>query len=67
MVNEVDIQLAISDLKSQEKPNFTQIAIEYKLDCTTLKRRFNGQTISHHQARSIHQQLLTDAQEENSF
>ena len=64
MVNEADIELAIGDLESQKKPNFTQIANKHNLHRSTLKRRFNGETTSHHQARSIHQQLLTDAQEE---
>jgi hypothetical protein len=40
MVNEADIAKAISDLDSQEVPNFAQIAKKYSLDRTTLMRRY---------------------------
>jgi hypothetical protein len=64
MVNEADILKAISDLNAQEKPQYAQIARKYGLDRTTLMRRYKGQTVSNEAAHSIHQKLLTDAQEE---
>jgi len=64
MVNEKDIQLALDDLKSQEAINFTATAKKYNLDRTTLMRRFKGKTASYQASRSVHQKLLTDAQEE---
>jgi hypothetical protein len=64
MVNEADILKAITDLDSQEKPQYAQIARKYNLDRTTLMRRYKGQTVSNQEAHSIHQKLLTNAQEE---
>ena len=64
MVNEKDIQKAISDLRSQKKPNYARTAEKYDVDRTTLMRRYKGQTTSNHEAHSIYQKLLTDAQEE---
>ena len=64
MVNEEAIKEAISDLRSQEKPNYAQTALKYKIDRTTLARRFKGETTSNHEAHSIHHKLLIDAQEE---
>ena len=64
MVNEADILKAIADLNLQEKPNYFQTAKKYNINCTTLMRRYKCQTVSHHEAHSIHHKLLTDAQEE---
>jgi hypothetical protein len=64
MVNEAAIKLALDDLKSQAVINFDATAKKYKLDRTTLMRRYKGKMTSNHEARSIHQKLLTDAQEE---
>lgn len=64
MVNEADIQAAINDLESQEPPNYRATAKKYNIDHTTLMRRHKRKTISNREARSIHQKLLTDAQEE---
>ena len=61
MVNEADLEKAISDLKSQKKPQYGEIADKYNLDRSTLKRRFLHQTVSNQEAYSIHQKLLTDA------
>ncbi|PVH90585.1 hypothetical protein DM02DRAFT_472763, partial [Periconia macrospinosa] len=36
----------------------------YNLDRTTLMRRFKGKTTLYQASRSVHQKLLTDAQEE---
>ena len=63
MVNEADIQAAISDLKSQKIPNFTQTAENFNIQKTTLIRRFKGETVSNTEARSRNQKLLTNAQE----
>ena len=40
MVNEADISKAISDLNSQEEPNYTKIAKKYNLNRITLMRRY---------------------------
>ena len=64
MVNEADISKAIRDLESQKKPNFAKTAKKYDVDRMTLTRRFKGETTSHSEAHSIHQKLLTNAQEE---
>ena len=63
MVNEADIQAAISDLESQEVPNVTQTAQKYNLQKTTLMRRFKGETVSRTEAHSRDKKLLTSAQE----
>ena len=63
MVNEKDMQLALSDLKSQEVINYTTTAKKYNIDRTTLMRRFTGNTVSNQEAHSTHQKHLTDAQE----
>ena len=63
MVNETDIQQAISDLKSQKIPNYTQTAKKYNVQKTTLMRRFKGETVSTEEAHSRDQKLLTTAQE----
>ena len=63
MVNEEAIKLAISDLESQESPNFTIVAQKYDLDRTTLIRRFKGKSVSYSEARSRSNKLLTNAQE----
>ena len=63
MANEADIQAAISDLKSQEVPNFTQTAKNHNLQKTTLLRRFKGETVSTAEAHSRDQKLLTNSQE----
>jgi hypothetical protein len=64
MVNEAAIQLALDELKLQEPINFRMTAKKYKIDHTTLMRRYKGKTVSHHDAHSIYKKLLTDAQEE---
>ena len=64
MVNNKAIQLAIDDLKLQEVVNFKATAKKYNIDRTTLMRRYKGKTTSNEEAHSIHQKLLTNAQEE---
>ena len=64
MVNETDIKKAISDLKSQDPPKYTETAKKYNLEPSTLRRRFKGETVSHGDAHSRDKKLLTDAQEQ---
>jgi hypothetical protein len=64
MVNEAAIKLALNDLNSQEAINFANTAKKYQIDRVTLMRRYKGKSTSNHEARSIHQKILTDAQEE---
>ena len=46
MVNEVAISAAIADLKTQAKPNYDATAKKYGIDRNTLRRRFEGKTVS---------------------
>ena len=64
MVNEEAIQLVIADLQSQFVPNYTAAAKKFNINCRTLSRRHKAKTVSNAEARSIHQKLLTNAQEE---
>ena len=43
MVNNKAISAAIADLNSQKTPNFGRTAKKYKIDRTTLRRRFKGE------------------------
>lgn len=63
MVNNEAILKAIDDLKSQEAPNVRNTARKYNINHATLQRRFNGETVSHSEARSRSTMLLTTAQE----
>jgi len=64
MVNERDIQLAITDLESQETPNYTATVKKYNIHHTTLMHRYKCQTTSRQESTSIYRKLLTNAQEE---
>ena len=50
MANNEAIQKAINGLKSQEAPNIRFTARKYNILESTLRRRSNGQTISHRDA-----------------
>ena len=63
MVNEQDIQEALADLRTQEKPNFTDTAKKYNIVRSTLTRRFNGETTSMEECISMHRQALSRSQE----
>ena len=63
MVNNEAISIAIDDLDSQKALNVTATAKKYKIDPSTLWRRYNGRTVSHAEARSRSTMLLTNAQE----
>ena len=58
------IELALADLSLQEQPNIRDTARRYELVESTLRRRWNGQTVSRHDAVSEYKKRLTDAQEE---
>lgn len=62
--NNARIELALADLDSQEKPNFSGTAKKYGLVGSTLRRRYQGKTMSRAAATSEHRQNLTFAQEE---
>ena len=58
------IELAIADLKCQLKPNINATAKKYGLVESTLRRRFNGETMSIASARATTHQRLSTVQEE---
>ena len=57
------IQQAITDLESQNPPQYAATAKKYNVDRTTLMRRFKGEITSYSEARSKTHKLLTNAQE----
>ena len=52
LTTEQRIELAIADLESQDVPNCAAIARLYKIERSTLRRRYNGQTVSRKAAMS---------------
>ena len=58
------IELAISDLESQERPKVAPIARKYALVESTLRWRWNGRSMSRAAAASEYRRRLTSAQEE---
>jgi hypothetical protein len=64
MVNEEDMEKALDELNAQLLPNYTQIALKFSLERTTLMRRHKGICASRMKATSLHHKLLTDTQEE---
>ena len=74
MVNE-DMEKALDELNAQLFPNYTQIALKFSLERTTLMRRHKGICASRMKAQmplclprmkatSLHHKLLTDTHEE---
>ena len=57
------IKQAITDLESQNPPQYAATAKKYNVDHTTLMRRFKGEITSYSEARSKTHKLLTNAQE----
>ncbi len=57
------IQLAIADLESQNRINYTTTAKKWDLDRTTLARRHRGETGTREKATSNSYKTLTDLQE----
>ena len=58
------IELALADLRRQEKPNIMGTAKKYQLAESTLRRRFKGQHLSRRAAASEYLQNLTFVQKE---
>ena len=63
MVNNNAIELAISDLRSQNPPQYASTAQKYKVNRRTLMRRFKGENVLYDEARLKTYKLLTNAQE----
>ena len=67
-VNSMDhnarIQAAITDLESQETVNYAATAKKWKIDRSTLSRRYRGKTGPNQDATSYSRKQLTDTQEE---
>jgi hypothetical protein len=64
MDQEARIQKAITDLESQNRPNIKATAIKWKVERSTLSRRFRGETGLNQDATSYARRRLTDVQEE---
>jgi hypothetical protein len=62
--NHARMELALADLSRQEKPNFLGTAKKYGLVGSTLRRRYQGKTMSRGAANSEYRQNLTFTQEE---
>ena len=58
------IELALASLRQQNKPNIHRTAKEFSLVESTLRRRWNGKSVSRKASASEHRQRLTDVQEE---
>ena len=58
------IDIALADLRLQEHPNINATVIKYKLVESTLRRRWQGKTVSFQEASSEWRQRLTNAQED---
>ena len=58
------MQLALAELKQQEKPNISATSKKYQLVQSTLYRRWKGETMSYAETSSEFKQYLTKAQEE---
>jgi hypothetical protein len=57
------MELALADLKQQEKPNVLHTAKKFSLAESTLRKRWQGKSMSQQAANSEYKQRLTDAQE----
>jgi hypothetical protein len=64
MFDEKDIESALADMNAELKPNVKAIAEKWKVDRTTLIRRFEGQTTSMATYYSERRQCLTNKQED---
>jgi hypothetical protein len=64
MFDEKDIESALADMNAELKPNASAIAKKWKVDRTTLTRRFEGQTASRATYFSERRQCLTTEQED---
>jgi hypothetical protein len=64
MFNEKDIEPALADINAELKPNTSAIAKKWKVDRTTLTRRFEGQTAPRATYFSERRQCLITKQED---
>ena len=64
MVNTEALSNAIADLRSQSTPNFAATAKKWKVDRTTLRRRFRGEQRPNDTAHFEAQGLLTTTMED---
>src|SRR5450755_752380 len=62
--NDAQLELALSDLREQSIPNFSETARRFQVNRTTLRRRFAGTQRSFRTCREDTNQCLTPAQEE---
>ena len=62
--NDVQLALAITDLESQDTPNYNATAKKYGIARSTLRRRFKGETVSVQQHHAERLQCLYTIQEE---
>ena len=60
--NNTALELALADLRSQDKQNYRATARKYKVNQSTLRRRFLGLTISPAAASSLYRQRLSAVQ-----
>jgi hypothetical protein len=61
MSHDERMEAAIADLKSQKSTNYAAAAREWKLEPTTLRRRFIGASTSIEEANSNSRQYLTSS------
>jgi Tc5 transposase DNA-binding domain len=54
----------MDQLDSQRDRNYTAAARDHNIDCTTLARRYKGQTVSRAETNSRKRQRLNDVQED---
>jgi hypothetical protein len=64
MDHEARIQAAITELESQKRVNYSETTKKWKLERTTLSKRFRGETGLNRDAISYAHKQLTDVQEE---
>ena len=61
--NNTALELALADLRSQDRPHYRATALKYHVDKSTLRRRFLGLSTSAAAASSIYHQRLSAVQE----
>ena len=64
MSNEEQIQRAIAHLNRTDKPNLSAVAKSFKVNRSTLSKRFHGKTVPKAQSISETRQALNRAQED---
>jgi hypothetical protein len=61
---ELRMQLALTDASKQLVPNWGALSKKHQVDCTTLRRRFQGKQTTRRSAKAESHQCLTMLQEE---